>query len=277
MRELLIGGRRIADNTDAYVIADIDHDPWTDPERAGALFLQAALAGAHAVVLAADAMSARTRDDEAGGGPRPAGAPSNGHREFSRTEYASVAEQAVEVGLELVPTAADRATVEFLGDLGAGVSAVRTEPADITNLPLLGAAAKLGRPMLVGVRGATGDDVRRAVDAVLPVNPELALVQCAEVRPRSAAELNLGGIVTLLAEYPGLVTGYSGNRVCPEQSWIAYAVGARILEMRMSPDRDGAPGRRRPTLDPLGLVRYDGQQRWGGSTLPIRIGGGGSQ
>jgi sialic acid synthase len=277
MRELLIGGRRIANDTGTYVIADNGHDPWGDLERAEALFVRAALAGAHAVALTAGSLAALTGRDEPAGDPDQRRMPPAGHREFCRAEYARMAELAAGVGLDLVPTASDQASIDFLRDLGAQVSAVRTGPADLTNLPLLGAAAKLGRPMLVGIRGATAAEVRRAVDTILPVNSELALLQCAEPHPRIAADLNLGGIVELLAEYAGLVIGFAGNRVCPEQSWIAYAVGARIIEKRMPPDRAGGAGRHRPTLDPLGLVRYDGERRWGGSTLPIRIGGGGSR
>jgi N-acetylneuraminate synthase/sialic acid synthase len=277
MRELLIGGRRIADDTDTYVIADIGHDPWDDLERAGVLFRQAALAGAHAVALSAESLAALTGDTEPDGDPSEGWMARAGHRELCRAEYARAAELAAEVGLDLVPPVFDQDSLELLRDLGAEVSAVRTGPADLTNLPLLAAAAKLGRPMLVGVRGATVAQVRRAVETILPINSEVALLQCAEPHPRVAADLNLGGIVELLAEHAGLVIGFAGNGVCPEQSWIAYAVGARIIEKRIPPDREGGAGRRRPTLDPLGLVRYGGERRWGDGALPIGIGGGGCQ
>ena len=100
-------------------------------------------------------------------------------------------------------------------------------------------------------------------------------MQHAEPHPSTAADLNLGGIVTLLADYPELVIGFAGTLVCPEQSWIASAVGARIIEKRMPPDREGAASPLRLTLDPLGLVRYDGTSRWGGNARSVRVPGGG--
>ena len=276
MRELQIGGRRIADDTDTYVIADIGHDRWGDLERAQVLFLQAAMAGAHAVALDAGSLFAVTRYDQPDGEPYGGRVPPAGHREFGRAEYAMVAELAADAGLDLVPTAFDRTSVEFLRDLGTAPPAVRIGPADLADEPLLKDAAGLGRPLLVGVRDAGADEVRRAVDAVLPVNPDLALLQCAEPYPRTATELRLGGIVTLLAGYPDLVVGFAGNDVCPEQSWIAHAVGARVVAKRVPPDRGGAGRHHRLALDPLGLVRYDGGRRWGGGvTAPVRTGRGG--
>lgn len=274
MRELHIGGRRIADDTETYVVADIGQDPWDDLERTEVLFLQASLGGAQAVALTSGSLAELTRYDQPDGGPYGRCAPRNGHREFGRAEYARVAEMAADVGLDLLPTASDKAGVDFLRDLGARVSAVRVGPEDLTNLPLLQATAELGRPMLLGVRDATAEQVGQAVEAVLPA-AELALVQCTEPHPRIAAELNLGGIVTLLAGYPRLVIGFAGTGICPEQSWIASAVGARIIETRIPPDREGATSLRRLTLDPLGLVRYDGTTRWGGNARSIRIPGGG--
>jgi N-acetylneuraminate synthase/sialic acid synthase len=272
MRDLLIGGRRIADDTDPYVIADTGHDPWSDLERAEVLFLQAAMAGAQAIVLSADAMTALVRYDEPDGTPygrpRPGSA---ARRQFGRIEYARVAELAADLRVDLVPTVADLGTVRFLAEVDPNVPAVRVAPAAITDRPLLTATAKLGRPVLLGVYNATREEVAGAVDAVRSVHPELALVQCATPQPKTPLELNLAGIVTLLADHPGVVVGFSGHDVDPEQSWIAYAVGARLIEKRVSTQR---PARgRRPTLDPLGLIRYDGQSRWGDSVAPVRATG----
>jgi sialic acid synthase len=270
MRDLHIGARRIADDTDPYIIADIGLDPWSDLERAEVLFLQAAMAGAHGIMLTPDTLRPLVRYDEPAGEPygsRRAGL--RGVRTFGRAEYARVAELAADLRVDLLPTATDLATVAFLAEVDQKLAAVRIAPDSITDLPLLTAAAQLDRPVLLGVYGAGPEEIGKAVDAVRPINDQLALVQCAAPQPKTPQDLNLAGIVTLLADHPDLVVGFSGQDVCPEQSWIAYAVGARLIEKRFSERRAG----RRPSLDPLGLIRYDGQNRWGGNVAPARATG----
>src|SRR5262249_29215996 len=162
---------------------------------------------------------------------------------------------AADLKLDLVPTASDEQSVEFLRDLGPDVPAIRIAPDGLTDLALVAAAAALRRPLLLAVRDATGAQVRAAVAAVRAaepapaVRPQVALLQCAEPEPRTAAELNLARLVTLLADHPDLVIGFSGWHVCPEQSWISYAVGARIVEKRFPAEWRPAAGRRRVSLD----------------------------
>jgi hypothetical protein len=65
----------------------------------------------------------------------------------------------------------------------------------------------------------------------------------------------------------------------PGATWsgrrIAYAVGARIISKRVPAEAEAAVRGRRLSLDPLGLIRYDGRTRWGGSTPPARSGASG--
>jgi sialic acid synthase len=270
MRDLYIGGRRIADDTDPYVIADIGLDPWSDLERAEVLFLQAAMAGAHGIMLGPDSLRPLVRYDGPAGEPYgERRATRFGVREFGRVEYARVAELAADLRIDLLPTAADSAAVAFLAEVDPKLPAIRIPPDGLADLSLLTAAAQLDRPVLLGVYGAGPDEIGKAVDTVRAINDQLALVQCAAPQPKTPQDLNLAGIVTLLADHPDLVVGFSGQDVCPEQSWIAYAVGARLIEKRLSTTRAG----RRPTLDPLGLIRYDGQSRWGGSVAQARATG----
>jgi sialic acid synthase len=271
MREIVIGGRRIADDTDPYVIADIGHDPWTDLERTEVLFLQAAMAGAHGIMLAAPALAELARYEEPDGEPYGRPGRAAALRRFGRAEYARVAELAADLRVDLVPTVADEATVRFLAEVDPHAPAIRVAPTGLTDRALLAAVGKLDRPVLLGVYGTSRDEVAGAVGMLRGSSAGLALVQCADPAPKSPGDLHLAGIVTLLADHPDLVVGFSGQDVCPEQSWIAYAVGARLIEKRVS-TRRGVRGRR-PTLDPLGLIRYDGQSRWGGSVARARANG----
>jgi N-acetylneuraminate synthase/sialic acid synthase len=268
MRDLLIGGRRIADDTDAYVIADVAHGPLDELERIEVLFLRAAVAGAHAVLLGEEALRPVTRGDLPDGEPNGRRTGPQAQRAFGQAEYARVAEIAADLNLDLVPTAFDGPSINFLRAVSPAVPAVRIGPDRLTDLELVAAAASLGRPLLLAVLDAAEEQVRTAVDAARAACPEwtprpqVALLQCAEPDPQNAEDLNMARLIALLAGYPDLVVGYTGRHVCPEQSWIAYAVGARIVEKRISAERQ-PKARRWLSFDPLGLVRYDGRSPWG--------------
>jgi sialic acid synthase len=280
MRDLLIGGRRIADDTDAYVIADVAHDPWDDMERAEVLFLRAAMAGANAILLDEEALRPLTHYDLPSGELNGRGMGPQARRELGQAEYAEIVEIADDLKLDLVPTVFDGPSIDFLRALGPKVPAVRVGPDRLTDLDLVTAAASLGRPLLLVVLGATPEQVRAAVDAARAAYPEwsqpqVALLQCAEPDPQTAEDLNLARLIALLAEYPDLVVGYTGRHVCPEQSWISYAVGARIVEKRISAEH--RPNSTRwLSFDPLGIVRYDGRAPWGnGNTQQVKTRGRG--
>ena len=58
---------------------------------------------------------------------------------------------------------------------------------DLKNTPLLQYVAQIGKPMIVSTGGATIDDVRRAYDTVMPINPQLCILQCTAGYPAESA------------------------------------------------------------------------------------------
>src|SRR5213082_2446698 len=195
MRELEIGGRLVSDDTDAYVVAEIGHNHAGSLDQAEKLVRQAAAAGADAAKLQKrDNRSLFTRAmyDAPYVGRDSFGSTYGAHREaleFDRAQYLHLAALAAELGIELFATAFDARSVDFLIDVG--VSTIKIASADLTNTPLLSYAAKSGTTLIVSTGGATTDDVRRACDTILPLNPHLALLQCTAVYPARPADLNL--------------------------------------------------------------------------------------
>ncbi|MEN3308456.1 MAG: sialic acid synthase [Micromonosporaceae bacterium] len=265
-REVMFGGRRIGDDTEAYVIAEIGHNHEGDLRRAQQLLRAAAAAGAHGAKL-------QKRDNrslftyrmyqEPYVGRNSYGPTYGKHREaleFGWSEYAELAALAREIGIDFFASAFDMSSVDFLAKLD--LPAIKIASADLTNTPLLEYAAGLGKPLIVSTGGAHLDDVRRACEVVLRVNPQLAVLQCTSVYPTPPELANLSVISTLRAEFPDVVVGYSGHDRGPELSWLAYALGARVVEKHFTLDQTRPGSDHHFSLSPEGLtVLVDGLRR----------------
>jgi sialic acid synthase len=254
MREFHISDRCITDDSEAYVIAEIGHNHEGSLEKAEELFRQAASAGASAAKLQKrDNKSLFTREmyNQPYGGRNSYGPTYGEHREFlefGRDEYVHLAELAREIGIDFFSTAFDMPSVDFLMEID--LPAIKIASADVTNTPLLSYAAKTGKALVVSTGGASMDEVRRAVDTILPVNGRLALLQCTAIYPAGPEDLNLSVIETYRREFPDVVIGYSGHDLGNEASCLAYALGARVIEKHFTLDQSRPGSDHHFSLDP---------------------------
>jgi len=234
VRELVIDGRRISDDTSCFVIAEIGHNHQGSLERAQELFVAARDCGVDAVKLQKrDNRTLFTRaqydapyDNENSFGPTY-----GAHREaleLDAAAYAELAALARELGLVFFATAFDEPSADVLA--GLDLPAYKIASGDLRNTPLLRHVAAIGKPMIVSTGGATIEDVDRAVEAVLPINPQVCLLQCTAAYPAAVEELNLQVITTLRERYPELVIGLSDHQDGIAMSVAAYMLGARVLE-----------------------------------------------
>ncbi|MDJ1132752.1 N-acetylneuraminate synthase family protein [Streptomyces iconiensis] len=254
MRELEISGRRVADDTGAYVIAEIGHNHEGSLEKAEELFRQAAAAGASAAKLQKrdnKALFTREMYNRPYTGRNSYGATYGEHREFlefGRDEYLHLAKLAQELNIDFFSTAFDMPSVDFLVDID--LPAIKIASADLTNTPLLAYAAKTGKTLVVSTGGASMEEVRQAVETILPINDRLALLQCTAVYPAGADDLNLSVIETYRREFPDVVIGFSGHDLGNEASCLAYAVGARVVEKHFTLDQSRPGSDHHFSLDP---------------------------
>jgi sialic acid synthase len=257
-REMIIAGQVIADDTDAYVIAEIGHNHEGDLAKAEELFIKAAQAGANAAKLQKrdnKSLFTSAMYNEPYTGRNSYGPTYGTHREaleFGRAEYRHLAAVAAELGIDLLSTAFDRPSVDFLVDID--VPAIKLASADLTNTPLLGYAAQTGKPLIISTGGADMDDVRRACDTILPLNPNLAVLQCTARYPAAPADLHLAVIDTFRREFPTVVIGFSGHDAGPELSWVAYALGARVIEKHFTLDQTRPGSDHHFSLEPQHLA-----------------------
>jgi N-acetylneuraminate synthase/sialic acid synthase len=240
-REFTISSKVVSDNADAYVIAEIGHNHQGDLRLAEELFRQAAKSGASAAKLQKRhnaTLYTKAMYNERYGGRNSYGSTYGAHREaleFDRAEYRHLSRLAAELGIDFIATAFDFRSVDFLADLD--IAAIKIASADVTNTPLLTYAAKTGKPLIVSTGGASMVDIQRAVAVILPINDNLALLQCTAIYPCAHSSLNLRVIRTFRRAFPDVVIGFSGHDDGVEWSKIAYALGARVIEKHFTLDR----------------------------------------
>ena len=256
-RELTIDGVRIADDTDAYVIAEIGHNHQGSVDQAKQLFEEAKRCGASAVKLQKrDNRSLYTSDffnrpyeNENSFGPTY-----GLHREaleFGRDEYEELKLFATQLGITFFATTFDLPSLEFLMSLD--MPAYKIASGDLTNTPLLRAVADTGKPVIFSTGGGTIDDVRRAYETVAESNDQIGILQCTAGYPADWKELDLRVIETYREVFPEALVGYSGHDNGIAMAAVAYTLGARVIEKHFTLNRAMKGTDHRFSLEPAGL------------------------
>jgi len=258
-RQLIIGDRIISDDGDAYVIAEIGHNHQGSLKTAKELFKAAAECGVDAGKLQKrDNRSLYTREmyDKPYDNENSFGATYGEHREaleFGKLEYEELQAESSRLGMAFFSTAFDIRSADFLAELNT--PAYKIASGDLKNIPLLRHVAKIGKPMIVSTGGGTMDDVQRAYDVIMPINPRLCLLQCTCGYPAEFAELDLRVITTYREKFPEIVIGYSGHDNGIAMPVAAYMLGARIIEKHFTLNRAMKGTDHRFSLEPVGMKK----------------------
>jgi sialic acid synthase len=234
MRELVVDGRRITEDGDPYVIAEVGHNHQGSLMKAIDLLRAAKEAGADAVKLqkrANRSLYTRAMYEQPYDHENSFGRTYGEHREaleLDDKDWFELMHQAREVGITLFGTAFDPPSADFLAEIGA--PAFKIASADLVNTPLLRQVAAYGKPVFLSTGGGTLEDVERAVDTILPINRQLCVMQCTAAYPAEAEDLNLRVVATLRARFPELVIGLSDHQNGYTMSLLGYMLGARVIE-----------------------------------------------
>ena len=240
-RQLVIGSDIINDESLCYVIAEIGHNHQGDVGKAKEMFLAAKECGAKAVKLQKrDNRELFTKElyNKPYDNENSFGATYGEHREFlefGRDKYKELQQYANDIGITFFATAFDVSSADFLADLD--MPAFKIASGDLTNIPLLKHVARFQKPVIVSTGGATMDDVQRAYDAMMPINPNLCLMQCTAGYPPAYEELNLRVITTFRERFPDIVIGFSGHDSGIAMSLAAFMLGARVVEKHFTLNR----------------------------------------
>jgi sialic acid synthase len=235
LRELVIDGIRIADDTDCYVIAEIGHNHQGSVETCKRMFDAAKWAGCNAVKLQKrDNKTLYTEEfyNSPYNSENAFGATYGEHREaleFDFRQYELLKAYAESIGLTFFATAFDIPSADFLAALK--VPAIKIASGDATNIRLLEHVWKWKTPLIISTGGLNdGDDILRLI------GPSTAVLHCTSGYPAKYEELNLR-CISMLRDYPQTVIGWSAHDTGIAMAPVAYALGARIIEKHFTLDR----------------------------------------
>jgi N-acetylneuraminate synthase/sialic acid synthase len=257
MRKLTIDSFTISDDSDCFIIAEIGHNHQGDLQKAKDLFKAAEECGVDAVKLQKrdnKSLFTRAAYNKPYENENSFGATYGEHREaleFGREEYAELKKYAQELGLIMFATAFDFNSADFLADLDMPVYKVAS--GDLNNIPLLKHIAQIGKPMIVSTGGGTLADVQRAYDAIMPINPQLCLLQCTASYPAEPQDLNLRVIATYRECFPDVAVGLSDHENGIAMAVAAYVLGARVVEQHFTLNHTWKGTDHAFSLEPIGM------------------------
>jgi sialic acid synthase len=99
------------------------------------------------------------------------------------------------------------------------------------------------------------EDVNRAYDAIMPINQQLALLQCTAGYPAEFEELNLRVISTFRERFPDTVVGLSSHDNGIAMAVAAYILGARICEKHFTLNHTWKGTDHAFSLEPIGFKK----------------------
>ena len=124
---------------------------------------------------------------------------------------------------------------------------------DLKSTPLLAHVARCGKPMVISTGGALIEDVQRAYETIMPINPQLAILQCTAGYPAAFEELDLRVIATYRDRFQGAVIGFSSHDNGISMPVAAFMLGARIVEKHFTLNRAMKGTDHAFSLEPVGL------------------------
>ncbi|MEJ0037611.1 MAG: N-acetylneuraminate synthase family protein [Gammaproteobacteria bacterium] len=119
------------------------------------------------------------------------------------------------------------------------VPAYKIGSGDITWTGIVEHIASRGKPTLLAAGASTMDDVERAVNAVLRVNPRVVLMQCNTNYTASLENfryIQLNVLRSFRAMYPDMVLGLSDHTPGHATVLGSVALGARVIEKHFTDD-----------------------------------------
>ncbi|MEW5727610.1 MAG: N-acetylneuraminate synthase family protein [Pseudomonadota bacterium] len=145
-------------------------------------------------------------------------------------------------GIALFSTAVTEDTVPMLA---AMFDCIKIASGDLTFEPVIRAAARSGRVVILSTGGGTVDEVDRAVAWVADevgserLGERLVLMHCVASYPVPPEQANVRSVPFLAQRYPALTVGYSNHVIGTEACLAAVALGAKVVEVHFTDCKTG--------------------------------------
>ena len=171
--------------------------------------------------------------------------------ELCKDVLSNIRDRCDERRIRFMCTPWDEPSLEFVESLGVDLH--KAGSPDLVNLPLLGAIADTGKPLIISTGMSTRREIERTVEFLEGKQAQFALLHCVSTYPAPFENLNLSYLETLKSF--GVPVGYSGHERGIAVALAARALGACILEKHITLDRT-LPGPDHPaSLEPAGMSK----------------------
>jgi sialic acid synthase SpsE len=155
--------------------------------------------------------------------------------EFSDEELIELFEYSVKKGLDASCSAFNISSYDFIEEkLNPKFHKIASP--QIVDHALLRHVASFGKPIFLSTGMSTLNEVKMAVDNILPINEQLVLLQCTTLYPTNNDEVNLR-VIQDYRERFGVNVGFSSHDKSVIFPAVAVALGARVFEKHITLDR----------------------------------------
>ena len=236
MNRINISNRWIGADEPCYIIAEACDNHLGNMAVAKEMALQAKLCGADAVKF-----QHHLPDEEMLREGVPMSANFNMPLYDFLKKYALTLEQHYElldyckkIGITYLCTPFSRKAAEELNEMG--VEAFKIGSGELTDIPTLKVIASFGKPMILSTGMAEISEIGETLQAVLPINKQVILMNCTSEYPPKYSDINLGVIKQLHDKFD-LIIGHSDHTPDIYTCFGAVAMGAKLLEKHIILDR----------------------------------------
>ncbi|MEG1809894.1 MAG: N-acetylneuraminate synthase, partial [Oscillospiraceae bacterium] len=138
-------------------------------------------------------------------------------------------------GIMFLSTPFDIDSLDFLMSIGMPI--IKVPSGEVTNLPLLLAVAKKGKPVIMSTGMCEMDEIDYARRELLENGvPELTILHCNTEYPTPFEDANLKAMLDIRNRF-GEAVGYSDHTLGIEAPIAAVALGASVIEKHFTLDR----------------------------------------
>lgn len=160
---------------------------------------------------------------------------------LTETDHRHLARVAQDIGIVFFSTAVSEDWVPLIAELSP---AIKISSGDLTFEPVIRAAARTGKLVILSTGAGDFEEIDHAVEWVRQevggdkLNERLALMHCVSAYPAPVQYTNLRAIPAMRHRY-GLEVGWSNHVIGPEICVAAVGLGARIVEVHVTDQKRG--------------------------------------
>jgi sialic acid synthase SpsE len=258
----LRNGRKIADYSTPYFVAELNTSHFGDLELAKSMIAKAKEVGCDCVKFqswSTDSLYAKSFYK----GNQITKRIIN---KFSLDQLAlkTLAEYSREIGIDFSSTPYAREEADFLVN-ECQVPFVKIASMELNNLSYLDYLGRLSVPLVLSTGMGTLEEIVRAVRTIEAAgNDQVIILHCNSTYPLPAAAARLHNIIGLRAEFPHYAIGYSDHTIGSEIPSAAVALGACLIEKHFTLDSNrigmdnqmaAEPGEMKDLIDKCKLVQ----------------------